>query len=265
MGDEAQKEKYINSVREKMAQQDKKNLKGWIVDLRGNFGGDMVPMLVAVGPILGEGVLGYFFYPDSSFYTWNYRKNGYFLYDENGNWWERSTDSYPLKSPNPYVAILTDHVTASSGEAVAIAFKGRNKTKSFGTPTFGVLTSNRVHTLSDGSRINLTESVFADRNKTKYGLFLFSVYPDVKSVRVKQNLVEEAYNWISSQTLKTSARRRMAKEKAGFSAGSQFCASIPKCTEPAASQRVEMLVGIQKIQAVNNGRNSGKSHATCNS
>ena len=192
MGDEAQKEKYINSVREKMAQQNKKNLKGWIVDLRGNFGGDMVPMLVAVGPILGEGVLGYFFYPDSSFYTWNY-KNGY-LYDENGNWWERSTDSYPLKSPNPCVAILTDHVTASSGEAVAIAFKGRNKTKSFGTPTFGVSTSNRVHTLSDGSRINLTESVFADRNKTKYG---HSVYPDVNCEENKT--LEEAINWISSQ------------------------------------------------------------------
>jgi len=41
-----------------------------------------------------------------------------------------------------------------------------SKTKSFDTPTFGVSTSNRVYTLSDGSRINLTESVFAGRNKT---------------------------------------------------------------------------------------------------
>ena len=52
-----------------------------------------------------------------------------------------------------------------------------SKTKSFDTPTFGVSTSNRVYTLSDGSRINLTESVFVDRNKT----------------------LEEAINWISSQ------------------------------------------------------------------
>ena len=192
MGDEQLKKNYINSVIAKMAKQDKMNLKGWIVDLRGNFGGDMVPMLVAVSPILGEGVLGYFFYPDSSFYTWN-NKNGY-LYDENGIWWEQSTNTYHLKSPNPYVAILTDNITASSGEAVAIAFKGRNKTKSFGQPTFGVSTSNRVHTLSDGSKINLTESVFADRNKTKYG---HSVYPDVKCDDNKT--LEEAINWISSQ------------------------------------------------------------------
>jgi carboxyl-terminal processing protease len=192
MGDEHQKNDYINSVIDKMAKQDRMNLKGWIVDLRGNFGGDMVPMLVAVSPILGEGVLGYFFYPDSSFYTWN-NKNGY-LYDENGMWWEHSTNTYHLKSPNPYVAILTDNITASSGEAVAIAFKGRNKTKSFGLPTFGVSTSNRSHTLSDGSRINLTECVFADRNKQRYGS---SVYPDVVCDEIKT--LEEAINWISSQ------------------------------------------------------------------
>jgi carboxyl-terminal processing protease len=192
MGDEQQKKNYINSVIDKMAKQDKINLKGWIVDLRGNFGGDMVPMLVAVGPILGEGVLGYFFYPDSSFYTWNY-KNGY-LFDENTTWWEQSTNTYHLKSPNPYVAILTDNITASSGEAVAIAFKGRDKTKSFGTQTFGVSTGNRVHTLSDGSRINLTVSVFADRNKTKYG---HSVYPDVKCD--DNRTLEEAINWILKQ------------------------------------------------------------------
>jgi carboxyl-terminal processing protease len=192
MGDEQQKNNYINSIVDKIAKQDKIRLKGWIVDLRGNFGGDMVPMLVAIGPILGEGILGYFFYPDSSFYTWNY-KNGY-LYDENGIWWEQSTNSYHLKSPNPYVAILTDNVTASSGEAVAIAFKGRNKTKSFGIPTFGVSTSNRSYTLSDGSRINLTVSVFADRNKIRYGS---SVYPDVVCEE-KETLVK-AINWISSK------------------------------------------------------------------
>ncbi len=191
MGDDQYKKNYINSVINKITKQDKQNLKGWIVDLRGNFGGDMVPMLVAISPILGDGVIGYSFYPDSSFNTWN-NKNGY-LYDETGIWWEQSTNTYHLKSPNPYVAILTDNITASSGEAVTIAFKGRSKTKSFGLPTFGVSTSNRVYTLSDGSRINLTVSVFADRNKTKYGN---SVYPDVKCDEDK--ILEESINWISS-------------------------------------------------------------------
>jgi carboxyl-terminal processing protease len=191
MGDEQQTENYIHSVLDKMAKQDNINLKGWIVDLRGNFGGNMWPMLAALGPILGEGVLGYFFYPDNRFYTWNY-KNGK-VYDENGTWGQIPED-YHLKSPNPYVAVLTDNTTASSGEAVTIAFKGRDKTKSFGKHTYGVSTGNQSHTLSDGSRINLTESVFADRNKTKYGA---SVYPDVECDENKT--LEEAINWISSQ------------------------------------------------------------------
>ena len=191
MGNDKQMQNYIDTVSRKIEKQDKANLKGWIVDLRGNFGGNMWAMLVAIGPILGEGVLGYFFYPNNSSLTWNYKVGK--VYDENGIW-AQSSKTYNLKSPNPYVAILTDKVTASSGEAVAIAFNGRNKTKSFGIKTFGVSTSNRSHTLSDGSRINLTECVFADRNKVKYGN---SVSPDVKCDDSKT--LEEAINWISSQ------------------------------------------------------------------
>lgn len=191
MGNDQQMQNYIDTVLYKIAKQDKNNLKGWIVDLRGNFGGNMWTMLVAIGPILGEGKLGYFFYPNNSSLTWNYKDGK--VYDENGVWGQ-AVKTYYLKSPNPYVAVLTDKVTASSGEAVAIAFKGRNKTKSFGTPTFGVSTSNRSHTLSDGSRINLTESVFADRNKTKYGS---SVYPDI--VCDENKTLQEAISWIQAQ------------------------------------------------------------------
>lgn len=109
---------------------------------------------------------------------------------------------FSLKSDNPYVAFLTDNVTASPREAVAIAFKGRDKTKSFGTPTFGVSTGNRVHILSDGSRINLTESLFADRNKIKYGN---SVYPDMKCDDNKT--LEEAIKWILNQQSKTTTEK----------------------------------------------------------
>lgn len=190
MGSEIQMQSYIDTVFYKIMKQDNKNLKGWIVDLRGNFGGNMWKMLAAIGPILGEGVVGYFFYPNNSFYTWNYKDGK--VYDENGIW--GSNKPYYLKSQSPYVAVLTDNVTASSGEAVAIAFKGRKKTKSFGKPTFGVSTSNRSYTLSDGSRINLTECLFADRNKIKYGK---SVSPDLNCEENKT--LQEAINWIQDQ------------------------------------------------------------------
>jgi len=40
------------------ASADRDDLIGWIVDLRGNGGGNMWPMLAGVGPVLGEGVVG---------------------------------------------------------------------------------------------------------------------------------------------------------------------------------------------------------------
>lgn len=45
---------------------------GWVVDLRGNTGGKLWPMVAGVGPIVGEGILGFFVDPDSVVQTWTY-------------------------------------------------------------------------------------------------------------------------------------------------------------------------------------------------
>ncbi|MSO60642.1 MAG: hypothetical protein EXQ50_00875 [Acidobacteria bacterium] len=58
--------------------------------------------------------------------------------------------------------------TASSGEAIAIAFRGRSSTRLFGAMTRGLTTSNRVFPLSDGALLNLTTAAFADRTGTPY-------------------------------------------------------------------------------------------------
>lgn len=88
IGTENEYNVYISTIRKKIEEQSQKKLKGWIVDLRGNFGGNMWPMLLSVEPLIGNGTLGYF--------------------------------------------VVS-------------------------------------HELSDGSIINLAESIFADRKKTKFG------------------------------------------------------------------------------------------------
>ena len=190
MGSDRQKEQYVNSLIEDIKQRDNESLKGWVVDLRGNFGGDMSPMLLGIGPILGEGIVGYTAYPDKTFHSWNY-SNGNFNFDETE---KGDRERYILKRPNPYVAVLTDTLTASSGEAVAIAFKGRNKTKSFGWRTYGVSTSNEGFTLSDGSRMLLTVAVFADRNKHLYG---GPVIPDI--IVEPNKALDKAIQWLRDQ------------------------------------------------------------------
>jgi carboxyl-terminal processing protease len=88
-------------------------------------------MLSGVEPILGEGLWGYFIDPDNNSYAWG--KNTVLNIKVNY--------PYTLQKPNPKVIVLTDEVTASSGEA--IAFKGRPNTKSFDRPTCGVLMANQ--------------------------------------------------------------------------------------------------------------------------
>lgn len=73
--------------------------------------------------------------------------------------------------------MLTDSSTASAGEAVTIAFRGRPHTRSFGTPTNGVPTANAVFTLSDGALLTVTNALEADRTGRTYTA---AIPPDVR-------------------------------------------------------------------------------------
>ena len=92
------------------------------------------------------------------------------------------------------VAVLTDTLTASSGEAVAVAFKARKHTRSFGAGTCGVSTGRERFYLSDGSVLLLTTAVFADRRLVRYG---HSIAPDepLKPAEV----VPQAIRWIREE------------------------------------------------------------------
>jgi len=173
IGNEEQTQQYINSITEKFAAQNTKNRKGWIVDLRNNFGGNMWPMLAAAGPLLNNGVQGYFITADNKSSQWKY-KDGKALCDT--IMLAQNHRVISLYTKNPKIAVLIDNRTASSGEAMAVVFKGLPNVRFFGEKTYGVSTGCDSFTLSDGSRINLATSVFADRNKTKYGE---SIMPDL--------------------------------------------------------------------------------------
>lgn len=138
-------------------ERDKLALKGWLVDLKGNMGGNMWPMLVGVGPVLEEDTLGYSFDSNNTKTAWRYEE-GKALADGDI---EAETANYcTLKFANPVVAVLTDTLTASSSEAVAVAFKARKHTQSFGAGTCGVSTGRSRFCLSDGSIIFFDKQSF---------------------------------------------------------------------------------------------------------
>jgi hypothetical protein len=182
---------YVTRVQAQIKARDKPELKGWLVDLRGNAGGNMWPMLVGVGLVLGDDTLGYSVDANNTETAWRYEK-GKALAD--GDIEAETAYYYTLKSANPVVAVLTDTLTASSGEAVAVAFKSRKHTRSFGAGTCGVSTGRERFYVSDGSEILLSTAVFADRRRVRYG---HSITPD--EPLPSNEAVPRAIRWIREE------------------------------------------------------------------
>ncbi|PPK86569.1 peptidase S41-like protein [Neolewinella xylanilytica] len=181
---------FADSLQRLIARLDGPETKAWIVDLQGNTGGNCWPMLAGIGPVLGRGTAGYFMNRDGSRATsWGYRNGA------SGSGRQRITevsgDAYRLRNPDPPVAVLTDGRTASSGEVLAVSFRGRPRTRTFGTPTAGYSTTNSTIFLSDGAMLQLTVSVYGDRNKQAYGEKLI---PDV----VSQDPLTDAVQWLEA-------------------------------------------------------------------
>jgi hypothetical protein len=190
-GSGAEATAFASRVQGMIQTSDRDDLVGWIVDLRGNGGGNMWPMIAGVGPVLGEGLAGYFIDPLGVESLWEYRDGAALL---GGVVQQRIDPTYRLRREQPRVAVLTDNGIASSGEAVVIAFKRRAGTRSFGTPTCGLSTVNRGFPMSDGATLILTVSVMADRMRTRYG---DSVQPD-EIVTDPAQAAQRAIAWLSA-------------------------------------------------------------------
>ena len=190
-GDEQAQVNFAEAIQQSIASQDNANVLGWIVDLRNNTGGNMWPMLAGIGPILGEGVAGYFVDPDNSRLTWSYSSGSAILNLQNN----RVTVQHPyeLINPNPKVAVLLNQAVASSGEAIAVSFVGRANTVSFGSATCGISTSNSRFELSSGYTLLLTTSTMADRNQNLFGI---PIAPDNPSP--EESIIEDAIQYLSN-------------------------------------------------------------------
>ncbi len=153
---------------------------GWIVDLRGNTGGNMWPMLLGAAPLLRTtpGAI---------------EDVGSFATAEGPSRWQLTPSlvrlgkrvrvdlgapGYQLKHPGAPVAVLIGPRSASSGEASVLAFRGRPQTRSFGQPTAGLSTANEMRPLVDGSALLLTTSVMQDRKGGGDGL---KIEPDQRT------------------------------------------------------------------------------------
>jgi C-terminal processing protease CtpA/Prc len=156
---------YTSAVREGLTSMDKRGVCGWIIDLSQNGGGNMWPMLWGLDPLLGPSPFGKFLKNDGIDENW-VRANGYIF--PTSEKLQESPVSFTLKHSNAPVAVLIGPRTGSSGEMVAIAFKGRNDVRHFGSPTAGLTSANTTHKLSDGAYLVLTSAGVSDRLSREY-------------------------------------------------------------------------------------------------
>lgn len=139
---------------------------GWVVDLRRNSGGNLWPMLLGLGPLLGDGDALHATYRDGRRESVWYRGGKAGLGD-----YARLRvrgDAYLPRDADARVALLIGDDTASAGEVLAMAFRGVDGTRSFGTPTAGVNTGTRTFVLPDGAELVLAVVTMSDRTGRAY-------------------------------------------------------------------------------------------------
>jgi len=181
--------KFAQQIQDSIRELDKNNIKYWVVDLGNDTGGNMWPMLLGLGPILGDGIAGYFASNNNGFIGWGYSKGRVFC---NKNQVMKLNTPYKLRNKIEKLAVIISNNTCSSGEATAVSFIGIENSCLIGVPTYGNSTANGEFKLSDGAKIYLTVCKFADRNKKTYGI---PINPNI--VDLKGTSKKTAIEWIN--------------------------------------------------------------------
>lgn len=140
---------------------------GWVVDVSSNGGGNMWPMLFGLLPLLHgtpdtQGALIGAFRSANGLLWWRQAEGEVVL--GNASMLRSRQGAYRLRAGTAPVAVVMGAGTASSGEAVALAFRGQPGSRSFGQSSAGFSTGNRPTTLVDGTTLLLTHNVMTDRN-----------------------------------------------------------------------------------------------------
>jgi hypothetical protein len=153
---------FAERLQDLIAELDARAACGWIVDLRDNSGGNLWPMLVGLGPLLGDGNAGVSVRPNGE------RRR--FWYDGGraglGDYVQLRVrgEPYRLRRADAPVAVVTDEETASAAEIIAAAFAARPPARSFGEATRGATTGTRTFPLIDGAALILAVASTSDRH-----------------------------------------------------------------------------------------------------
>jgi len=152
------------------------DIKGWIIDLRLNIGGNSNVMLSGLYHLLGNGTTHLSLDIDKNLKILTSLNNGV-LYKNH----EINTAIKTSTKPKPRVpvALISGIMTNSAGEFVALGFRGRKNTIVIGEESYGSTTANDLYELPFGVKAAITESYGTDRSAK----FTKTIIPDIEVVK----------------------------------------------------------------------------------
>lgn len=178
-GDDENCHRYARTVLDSIPD----TVKGVCIDLRGNHGGNMYPMIAAVNRFL----------PDDVFLKFKMRRRFQSVMPINKEFVAKVVGIDIEPRINCPVAILTDEATASSGEAVLLSFRGLDNVRVFGSPTAGYASANESIIFYNGSILALTVS--CDIARTGEVFCEDPITPDVET----ESPEEDALSWLKDR------------------------------------------------------------------
>lgn len=182
---------YAEQGHQLFRQNDGPNTCGWIVDLRGNWGGNSVPMMGALSPLFNDGRLAGVIDADGAS-QWLVLDKQTLKLDQQV--FPVAINPYRLEKPQPPVAVLTGSDTASGAEFVVVTFNGRENTTRFGQPTYGASTMASAFPLSGGAGMMLSVADLLDVHGHTYGK---SIEPH-HVIPAADNAINAAKEWLTT-------------------------------------------------------------------
>ena len=191
-------QKEAERIRNSLTELCENKVNKWIIDLRYNGGGNINVMLAGIAPLLDTKTVVQIQDANKDLlFTGNIKKNSF---------WYAGLNVHKMgkkpKIKNPKIAILTSRWTTSSGEFVAVAFKGQKNTKFFGEPTEGKTTNNSWEIINNEIALVISTGVYCDRNANVY---VENVKPDkevafeMEENKEKDKGVIEAVDWLNEK------------------------------------------------------------------
>lgn len=164
----------------------------WIIDLRNLGSGSFEGMLAGLGPLLGDGVVGSFYFNDQKIENWEYRNGASYI---NGIQKVVVQDALGSITPLNKIAVLIDMSTCRVGEQLALSLIKRPNTSFFGHASRGRAFLEAQTTMSNGHTLFYIQGALLDREKVLIGSFM--LHPDGYS----QSTVnfEEVFEWLGSE------------------------------------------------------------------